>query len=168
MGTSFAQVMDYLYSGVNTFAGNTTLLQVLTAVDPMVALSDTLTVTDTPSQVTVGRPDYDQEQASDGTAEYQVMGQQKLTEDYRIQCYIECYRDGPAVKPARDAVIALYDAFVHWVWQDPTFGGALKDGRTGNISGFSLNVMGGTTDSNGDQRVAVLSFFIAAKNHYIP
>lgn len=167
MGTSYGKAIDYLYAGTNSYAGGS-LKDALLAVDSSVSLQDTIPVANQQSMVVVGRPDFDQEQQTDGTAQYQVMGKQKITEDYQIHCYIECYRDGPDVKPVRDAAISLYDAFNHFVWLDPSLGNVLQDGRIAFVGGFDLSVSGGTTDSPGDTRMALISFYLQVQNHYVP
>lgn len=167
MGTSYGAAIDYLITGINPVASQT-LLTALLAVDLTVVLADTLPTANQQSLVVIGRPDFDQTNSIDGNSSYQVMGKQKIEEEYDLHGYIECYRDGPAVKTVRDAVLALYDAVVHFIWQDPTFNNTFADGRIGYVSVTSLSITGGTTTTPGDQRMGLLNFAIHIKNPYVP
>lgn len=168
MGVSIGKAIDYLCSGTNLISGMT-LLAALQAVDPSVVLSDNDPTLGSQSMVYVGRRAPDNAETGSGGRQFMVLGAQRSSEEYSIPCYISVNRQGPAQKPARDAAIALFDAFAHFVQTDLTLGGVLLSGRFANIDQVTLNQTENEGDSGGGAlRDAWLMFDIHCTNLYTP
>ncbi len=165
MGTSIGGAIDYFVSGTNPNTA-TTLLAALQAVDPTVTLIDGIPASVSQSMVVIGKADPDSVMAQSGSQQLIVLGAGRSTEDYEIPCFVYAYRDGPTIKPARDAAIALFDVVAHFVAADRTLGNLLLQGRVADISEVTLSqdVAGDT----GATRLVWLSFNIHCRNHYIP
>lgn len=165
MGTSIGGAIDYFVSGTNPNTSNT-LLTAVQAVDSTAVLVDGVATTVSQSMVVIGKAEPDLVTAQTGSQQLLVLGAGRSTEDYEIPCFVYAYRDGPAVKPARDAALAMFDVVAHWLAADRTLGNLLLQGRVADLAGVTLNqdVAGDT----GATRLVWLSFNIHCRNHYIP
>lgn len=168
MGTSIGQAIDYLVSGVNANTG-TTLQADLMAVDSTALLVDAYPTAQSQSMLFIGRTDPENAQAPNGSQQPLTLGLNTRDEEYSIPCFISVARPGPAQKPARDAALALFDVFNHWLSADATLGGVLKSGRIAYLSTVNLVQTRDTEDAgDSDIRLAWLMFDILARNHYTP
>lgn len=155
MGTSIAAAIDYIV---------TTLAAPLTAVDSTAVVVDGIPATISQSMVVIGKSGPESVDAATGSQLAVVLGMNRESEDYEIPCFAYAFRDGPLVKPARDAAVALFDVVAHFVANDRTFGGILLNGRSAEIQNLQL-----TQDvGDGAQRIVMLTFSIHCKNHYTP
>lgn len=167
MGVSIGQAIDYLCTGTNT--SGTTLLAALTVVDSTVVLADNEPMSSSQSMVFVGRADPGNAEAGSGTRQYMVLGAGRAEEAYTIPCFISVMRPGPAQKPARDAALALFDAFAHFIQADLTLGGVLLQGRYAQLSQVTLTQTLDENDTGGGAfRTAFMTFDLHCTNHYIP
>ena len=159
MGVSIGAAIDYLVAG---------LVAPLVAVDPAAVVIDGEMVLGQESQsmVYIGKRDPSVTSAADGMEEILVLGAGRVQEDYEIPCVVWASRPGPAMKPARDAAIAMFDAVAHFLASDRTLGGLLLQGRFAEFSTVSLDQV--VAGDAGALRVVWLSFSIHVRNHYIP
>lgn len=163
MGTSIGQGIDYLLA---------TLPPLLLAVDSTSVVVDNFPTVSSQSMVFIGRQGPDDGQAASETRQFLVLGAGRVEEDYLIPCYIEVTRPGPEQKPARDAALALFDAFAHLMVSEAgmTFGGVLQQGRIAQVRSVSLVQTrdGEDAGQSGTLRMAWVTFEIHVLNHYIP
>lgn len=167
-GVSFGAVIDYLVTGLPAVVE-----PVVFATDPPadgIEVADNWPVTQTDTYVIVGREAAETADAATGTHGYYALGAQRVEEVYTVPCFVEATRWGPAQKPARDAVIGVFDAIVAFVHADPTLGGLIGGGRIAEIQSVQLHQTQDAADAgdSGDLRRAVIVFEFAVKNVYTP
>jgi hypothetical protein len=165
MGVSIGTAIDYLVSGTNPITG-TTLLAALQAVDSEAIVVDGIEVTSSRSMVFIGKRDPGNTAANEGSQQIVNLGAGRSDEEYDIPCVAWVSRNGPTLKPARDAAIALFDVVARFVAADRSLGGALQQGRYASIGSVSLDQ--DVAGDAGAARVAWLSFSIHCTNHYTP
>lgn len=161
MGTVIGAAIDYLVNG---------LPGVLTPIDPIVYVADNEPAYQTQSLVVVGRQGPQSGVAANGADEYRELGAARLDEAWSLDLYIQCFRPGPAQKPARDAVLALYDGLIKFLHSDPTLDGIVLMGRYAQVGRTQLTQTQDDADTgtSGDLRMAQISLEIAIPNTYIP
>lgn len=164
MGTSIGQAIDYLTTGTNSTT-HSTLKADLLAVDSSVTLVDGIAKSMSQSMVFIGKAGPDSAAAQGGSQQLVVLGAGRSTEEYDIPCFAYAYRQGPDVKLARDAALALFDAVAHWVAADRTLGGVLLQGRFAEIT--SLEIDQDVDGESGALCIVTLLFTIHCRNHYI-
>lgn len=166
MGSSIGPAFNWLLTGIPT--GATTLAQALAAVDVQAQVFDGWpTDQSCPSQFVIGRQGPQGTAATAGIDALTILGAGRVDEDYEIPCYIQCFVGGTDQGAARNAALALWDAWVHWLSLDQgrTFGGALQAGwaEVTNI------VIDATPHENLESgRFCVIQFSIRCKNKYYP
>lgn len=159
MGTAIGAVIDYLVTQLGTAAP---------VVDPTVVVGDNFPPAESQSLIIIGRTLPTDATASDGTQVPIVMGLNKRLEEFSIAGFIHARRNGPAQKPSRDAAIALFDCLSSTVAADPTFGGALLDGRYGYLSNVRMVQTEGTAKDPAAMRSTLILFDVHCQNHYKP
>ncbi len=177
MGTSIGGAIDYLvrifgsgFTGKDIY-GNALTVPALSAINPLVEVADNIPLTDSGAWVVVGRHDPQSESQVTASASYQILGRQRITEQYELPGVILVYGSGPDQKTVRDQCLALHDGVVKLVWADPTLGGVLVDGRIGFVSQFTFSQPDDPTDSStssGGGVAATMSFGLQVENSYVP
>ena len=161
MGTVIGAVIDYLVAG---------LPAPLSAIAADVVVADNEPGLTSESLIVIGRAAPDSGTAAGGQDDYRILGARRLSEDWTLDGYIHCLRDGPAQKPARDAAIGLYDGLISFLQSDLTLGGLLTFGRYARAGGVQLTQTQDDEDTgaSGAQRMAMISFELVIPNTYIP
>lgn len=177
MGTTIGKSIDYLVALFNTgFTGTDVYgkplsVPALSAVNTGVIIADTRPQDSGDAYVIVGRQSDQTDSEVTATAQYQVLGRQKIQEAYTLPGHILVLGDGPDQKPTRDAALALFDGVTKLVWADPTLGGVLLDGRIAVVSQFTVGQPDQPTEaqaSAGGGVAATVSFGIQVENSYVP
>ena len=175
--TSIGAAIDYLVGIFTTgfvgkdIYGNPLTVPALSTINPLVEVADNIPQTDSGAWVVVGRSDPGTESQVSATAQYQVLGRQRITESYQLPGMILVYGSGPDQKTTRDAALALFAGVNKLVWADPTLGGVLQDGRIGMVAGFTFSQPDDPTDSStssGGGVAASVAFDLQVENSYIP
>jgi hypothetical protein len=161
MGTSIGAALDYLIDELPSALG---------AIVPEVVVADGWPEQISDSYVVIGRTNVEDASAADGNLEWIYVGQGRIEETYQLPGYIECTRPGPSQKPARQAVLDLWDGLVKFIHDDPSLGGLIDSGRVALPSMLSLGQTAdaGDTGASGQERRAVLPFEIRVQHTYIP
>lgn len=177
MGTSIGAAIDHLVTTfTNGFTG-TDIYQNPLTVPSLPSINSTVEVvavsptTDDGCWVVVGRSDFQSESQIAATAQYQVLGRQRIEESYSLPCFILVFGQGPDWGPVRDQALALFDGAIKLVWADPTLGGILQDGRISLVDQFHLEQYDPTTEDTTSSGAAVgasVSFSLQVENSYIP
>jgi hypothetical protein len=177
MGTSIGQVTDYLlnrfrngFTGTDPY-GAPLAVQSLPAINPLVEVADVSATLDSGAWVIVGRAGLNADAEIVASAEYQVLGRQRVTESYSLPCMILVFGDGPDWGPVRAAALALFDGALKIVWADPTLAGILQQGRIGLVDQFTLKQHDPTTEDTQSSGAAVgaeISFALQVENSYVP
>lgn len=143
-------------------------------VDPTAVIVDGPVASEDPPPPTpmiyVGVPDLLMPIAVDGTRNYLQIGGRKVSEDYTINCYIDCATgngDPSGQAGARNNALAMWDVIVHVIAGDLTLGGALLEGRSAEISEFQI-VQTESEDVAVNGRQCTISFKVHCMNHYTP
>lgn len=177
MGTTIGATIDYLVNRfTNGFTGTdpyraALVVPALSTIDPLVEVANVSPVTGSGSWLIVGRADLGSESEVSATAQYQVLGRQRISEAYSVPCMILVFGSGPDWSTVRDTALALFDGAVKIVWADPSLGGILQQGRIGVVDQFSLTQYDPSTDdasSSGAAVGAAVSFALQVENSYIP
>ena len=161
MGTSIGAVIDYLVTG---------LVAPLKVIDATVQVADNEPGLNSQSLVVIGRSGPDAGDAGSVANEYLELGSALLEETWTLDGYVDCFRPGPAQKPARDAALALYDGVLHFLQADLTLGGNLHRGRYASLTTVTLTQTQDADDTgdSGALRRAVVSFTLRIPNTYTP
>lgn len=177
MGTSIGPAIDYLvalfgsgFTGTDLY-GQPLTVPPLSTINAGVIIGDTRPDSSGDVYVVVGRQSDQADSEVTATAQYQVLGRQRITESYTLPGHILVLGQGPDQKPTRDAALALFDGVTKLVWADPTLGGVLQDGRIGLVSQFTLGQPDEPTEvqaSAGGGVAASVSFGIQVDNSYVP
>lgn len=157
MGTSIGAAIDYIVAGLGT---------PLTIADSTAIVVDGIPQSISQSMVVIGKSSPDAPDAGSGSQLAVVLGANNESEDYEIPCFAYAYRPGPAVKPARDAAVALFDVVANFIANDRALGGVLQHGRYCEISPISLNQ--DRDEDSGATVIVWIPFSIHCKNHYTP
>lgn len=171
MGTSMGAAIDYLVdkftNGVTApnAAGQPVSYAGLSTVDPHVEVADGKTLTSDSPWVTVGCSGPNQDTDVPITADYMVLGRQRIDESYTIPCDIIQYGPEEQQSATRTACVALFDRCVQIVWADPTLGGLLQNGKIAHIARATLMQ---PQTARGDGTVAMIQFSVDVDNAYIP
>lgn len=171
-GAAIGAVIDYLVdaltNGITTQSG--TVIPPLTDVDKFVAVGDGLPDQRTQSWFVIGRSGFDDGSAASATEAHTTLGALRIDELWDLDWFAACYREGPAQKPARDAVIALYDAFVRLLQADLTLGGLTHTGGYVEITRLELDQTLDDSEGGaaGNYRKAQISGQLTIKNNYYP
>lgn len=177
MGTSIGGAIDYLvtlfgtgFTGEDPY-GQPLTVPALTTINPDVLIADTRPEDSGDALVIVGRESDNVDSEVTATAAYQVLGRQRISEEYELPGHILVLGDGPDMKPVRDSCLALFDGVTKLVWADPTLGGLLQDGRVSLVSRFSLGQPDspqGPWASAGGGVAASVTFALQVENSYVP
>jgi hypothetical protein len=166
MGSSIGPAFNYLLTGTAP-NGGTTLAAALVAVDPEAQLFDGW-VTDRQchSQFVIGRSGPANETSAMAGADALVtLGASRVDEDYEIPGYIQTFVGGTDQAEARNAALALWDAWIHWLSLDRTLGGALGT-MWAEVGHIQIEATPEENVENG--RFCLMTFSIHCKNKYIP
>lgn len=170
-GTALGAAIDYLVSalqnGVTTPKG--TVIPPLSATDATVVVGDDIPAQDSQSWFVIGRQGLQVGLAAEVTAAHVTLGALRIDETWTIDWFAACYRPGPDQKPARDAVKALYDAFVLLLQADLSLGGAIGDGYA-EITRLLYDQTQDTADggASGATRKALIGGSLTFTNRYVP
>jgi hypothetical protein len=177
MGTSIGAAIDHIitvcqdgYTGLDATGRTQLTIPPLSTIAPSVEVADNYAEQSDGPWVIIGRASADEDSDLSAQAQYDVLGQQRISETYSIPGVIIVYGDGGTQKPVRDQAIALFDGVVKLIWADPTLGGVLDQGRIGILSQFTLTQS--TPQQNGSTSAAGLSaevsFQVQISNTYRP
>jgi hypothetical protein len=171
MGTSMGAAIDYLVdkftngiTGTNA-AGQPVTYAGLSSVDKYVEVADGKTLTSDSPWVTVGCSGPNQDTDVSITADYMVLGRQRIDESYSIPCEVIQYGPEEQQAATRAACVALFDRCVQIVWADPTLGGLIKNGKIAHIARATLSQ---PQPERGDGTAAMIQFSVDVENAYIP
>jgi hypothetical protein len=99
---------------------------------------------------------------STGAVEWAGVGGKPLDEAYEIPVAIHCATGDPVAKTARDAAIAIFDAFLTALLEDVSLGGALHSGSA-MVADVRLRQTNTPADA-GEGRVAAIYFNVRCTN----
>jgi hypothetical protein len=154
--SAIGPVFDYLLAG---------LPAVVTAVSPNASVQDGWVNDMTDQMVVLGTtPDAPDAQTS-GTHLYQELGAGRVEEAFEIPAYVDCVVGGSVQAEARAAALVIFNAIVAFVRTDLTFGGALLNGRIGQLTNIRMDHTRDPVEAQAGRR-CVIYFTISCHNLY--
>lgn len=171
MGTTIGAAIDYLVGIFENGLTSPVVVPALTTIDPDAVVGDVFPDEAGNVLIVVGRANDQADSEIAATAQYQVLGAQRISEAYRLPVHIVVTGEGPAYKSVRDQALALFDGVTKLVWADPTLGGILQNGRVGVVSEFVLTQPDAPTGeqfASGSGVSASVSLAVEIQNSYIP
>jgi hypothetical protein len=154
--SAIGPVFDYLMAN---------LQGVVTAVSPAAVVQDGWPATIGNDMVLVGRSGPDASDASSGTHVYQELGALRVEEAFEIPCFIDCFVGGTDQGEARAKALAIFNAIVTFLRTDLTFGGALNNGRFGQMTNIRMDHTRDPAEA-ADGRRCLIFFTLSCRNLY--
>lgn len=158
-GTTIGGAIDYLLAGLEP---------VLRPLAADLSLADGMATQSSNTLVTIGRNGPASGMATDmGTTAWAELGQARVQEEYLLHNFIQVYRGTQRI--ARQDCIALYNATVKFLHDDPSLGGLITRGRAALVTQFQLEQTADDRDTGGGVlRLACIDFALHVTNAYVP
>lgn len=157
VASAIGPVFDYLLAG---------LPAVITAVSPNASVQDGWVNDMTNEMVVLGATAVDAPDAqTTGTHVYQELGAARVEEAFDIPAYVDCVVGGIDQSEARNNALVIFNAIVAFVRTDLTFGGALLNGRIGQLTNIRMDHTRDPVEAQAGRR-CVIYFTVSCHNLY--